>query len=500
MNDVTKPAAPEIVPVEPLFDQTPMFVPDGTAAGLPDPVVYDASSRALRTRTINFAAKRFADMVYVSGLDHATAEDHFRWRAAAVPGGLTAREQDATATAQLVIAHRADRIRIETSDTDRRATVRWSDADFGPPIVGSAIARAGYGGILLGGHVAPAFDPKSIPRHGADTTTAWPVGDAVETPKDPPAEVAAALDVLFRGSRGLYGILIAAPDRLLTERYSEFSAPDRVTPSWSMTKAITCTVIGRLINDRWLHSVHDPAPAPLWRDPRAAQHAITIDHLLRMRSGLGFPVMDEHGRVTLGFENSAVYHDAGDAFDAAQRSIVATAPGSVFRYINSGLNVLGAIIRDQIEWRGLPYRQTAYQVLADRIGMSSYQHSADLVGNLIASGAGFATLRDYAKIGMLYLNDGVWNGERILPESWADYALTATHTGTSYAACFRSNIDGLFPDLPPDTAWASGASDQRIFILRRCRMVVAVANETDYPMDLAALNRAIATAVAAEWR
>jgi CubicO group peptidase (beta-lactamase class C family) len=500
MDDLTNPAGQAIVPVEPLFDRSPVFVSVGAAAGPPDPVVYDASARALRTRTINFAAKRFADMVYVSGLDRATAEDHFRWRAAAVPGGLMVRAQDTAASAQLAIAHKTGRIRIETSDSDRRATVRWTDTDFGPPIVGSAIARKGYGGILLGGHVAPSFDPKSISRSTTDIATPWPVGDAVEAANKSPAEIIRALDALFRGSRGLYGILIATPDRVLLERYSDFGAPDRVTPSWSMTKAITCTLIGRLIHDRWLNSVHAPAPAPLWRDPRAAQHTVTIDHLLRMRSGLGFPVMDEHGRVTLGFENSAVYHDAGDAFDAAQRSIVATVPGSVFRYINSGVNVLGAIIRDQIERRGLPYHQTVYQLLTDRLGMSSYQHSADLVGNLIASGAGFATLRDYAKLGVLYVNDGVWNNERILPESWVEYALTATHTGTSYAACFRSNIDGLFPDLPSDTAWASGASDQRIFILRRNRMVVAVANETDFAMDLTALNRVIATAIVADWR
>jgi CubicO group peptidase (beta-lactamase class C family) len=500
MNDVTRPVELPVVPVEPLFDRTPVFPVDGAAASLPDPFVYDASSRALRTRTINFAAKRFADMVFVSGLDRVTAEEHFRWRAAAVPAGLSGRALDDTAAAQLAIAHRAGRISIETTESDRRATVRWSDPEFGLPVVGSAIARAGYGGILLGGHVAPAFDAKVIPRHAPDPAQPWPLGDAVAAPKQPPTEVVTALDAFFRSSRGVYGILIATPDRVLAERYSDFGAADRATPSWSMTKAITCTVIGRLIHDRWLHSVHDPAPAPYWRDPRAVQRSITIDHLLRMRSGLGYPVMDEHGRVTLGFENSAVYHDAGDAFEAAQRAIVATTPGAVFRYINSGINVLGAVIRDQIEQRGLPYHQTVYQLLADRIGMSSYQHSADLLGNFIASGAGFATLRDYAKLGVLYLNDGVWNNERLLPEHWADYALTTTHTGTSYAACFRTNSDGLFPDLPRDTAWASGASDQRIFILRGSRMVVAVANETDHPMDLAALNRAIATAIDADWR
>ena len=215
-----------------------------------------------------------------------------------------------------------------------------------------------------------------------------------------------------------------------------------------------------------------------------------------MRSGLAFPVLHDDGRVTLGFENTAVYQDAGDAFAAAQRSIVATRPGTVYRYINSGLNVLGAVIRDQIERRGLPYHKTLYGLLIDRLGMASYQHSADIAGNLIASGAGFATLREYAKLGVLYLQNGLWNGERVLPRVWADYALSATHTGTSYAACFRTNGDRLFPDLPPDTAWASGAADQRIFILRRHRLTVAVSNETDHPMDLLALNQLIAAAIA----
>lgn len=374
--------------------------------------------------------------------------------------------------------------------------MRWIDVprySWGD-VMGHALSRQGYGSILLGPHVAPAFDPKPLGRPSPETGRPWPLGDAVETAVAPPAFVA-ALDAFFAGSPGTYGVLVASPDRVLAERYSTFGRTDRATPSWSMTKAITCTVVGRMIHEGWLRSVHDPAVAPLWSDPRAIHRLITFDHLVRMRSGLGFPVRHEDGRVSIGFENSAVYQDAGDAFEAAQRSIVATIPGSVFRYVNSGMNVLGSIIRAQIEHRGLPYHQTAYGLLVDRLGMGSYQHSADMVGNLIASGAGYATLRDYAKLGVLYLNDGVWNNERLLPAGWVDYALTPTHTGTSYAACFRSNIEGAFPDLPRDTAWASGASDQKIFILRRHRLTVAVANETDHAMDMVALNRLIATAI-----
>jgi Beta-lactamase len=483
---------PSVAPVEAYFDRTPQPFGDGP----PDPLVYDASPRMLRQRTVNFAAKRLADMLYVSGLDRATAERHFRWRPAVAPGGLGFRaapdEQE-----ELAAAQRRGDIVIEMDDADRRVTVRWNNAEFGEPVVGAAVARPGYGGIVFGPNANLQFDPVPLARRRGEPGRAWPLGDAVEAPPAPPAELARALDTFFARSPGAYGVLIANPERILCERYSEFGSAHRATPSWSMTKAITCSMIGCLIQEGWLGSVHDPAPAPLWRDPRSVHHLVTLDHLLRMRSGLAFPVSHVDGRVTLGFENSAVYQDSGNAFEAAQRSIVATVPGVVFRYINSGLNVLGAIIRDQIERRGLPYHETLYGLLIDRLGMASYQHSADITGNLIASGAGFATLRDYAKLGVLYLQNGMWDGERLLLQGWGDYALNATHTGTGYAACFRTNMDRQFPDLPPETAWASGASDQRIFILRRYRLTVAVSNETDHPMDLLALNHVIASAIAA---
>ena len=479
------------LPVEPIFDQTPQLFGDGP----PDPLVYDASARALRQRTANFTAKRYVDMMFVSGLDRAAADQHFRPRAAMVPGGLSGRPAGPSLQAALKAAFAEGRFTVETDAAGRRATVTWNDPGFGDPIKGSAIAPSGYGGVVLGEHRAPRFEPRIIPRQIGDAGRGWPVGGAVEKPSSAPPAMTAALDAFFAGSAGAYGVLIGSPDRVLVERYSDFGAPERTTPSWSMTKAITCTMLGRMIHEGWFHSMHDPAPAPLWRDPRGIHRLITLDHLVRMRSGLGFPVRHEDGSVTLGFENSAVYQDASDAFETAQCMIVATLPGAVFRYVNSGMNVLGSVIRDQITRRGLPYHETVYGMLADLLGMGSYQHSADIAGNLIGSGSGAATLRDYAKLGVLYLNDGVWNGERLLPAGWVDYATTATHTGTSYAACFRTNIDGRFPSLPAETAWAAGASDNRVFILRRHRLTVAVSNETDHPIDLVALDRMIAAAI-----
>jgi CubicO group peptidase (beta-lactamase class C family) len=486
MNDAATPRVPPLpVLVEPLFDRTPVLGRPGPVA----PLVHDASPRALRLRTVSFAAKRLADMVHVSGFAPEEAQRRLRWRAATPPGGLDARPASGAAQAELDAAVAAGRLTVAHDLPARRVAVTWTDPGFGPPITGRAIAPPGWGGIVLGAEEKPRFDPRPIAR--APASASWDEQSAHAA-----TVLQHAADTFLAAAPGATALLIAAPGKILFERYANGGAPDRATPSWSMTKTVTATLIGRLLHEGWLRSVHDAARAPLWGDPRGAHAAITIDHLLRMRAGLAMPVLHEDGSTTLGFENSAVYQDGADAFATAQRSIVATRPGAVFRYVNAGPNVLGAVIRAEIERRGLPYPETVYQLLADRIGMGSYQHSADIAGNLIASGSGFATARDYAKLGLLYAQDGVWEGERLLPEGWVDYACAATHGGTTYTASFRCNADGLFPDLPPDTVWAVGASDQRIFVFRRHGLVAVVTNETDHPIDLGRLNYFLATALA----
>jgi hypothetical protein len=267
-------------PVEPYFDRTPQPFGDGP----PDLLVYDASPRTLRQRTVNFAAKRLADMRYASGLGRATAERHFRWRPTVPPGGLGFHAAP-HGQAELVAAQRRGNIVVDMDDADRRVIVRWNGADFSEPVVGTAIARPGYGGIVLGPQASLGFDTQPVSRRRPQPGHGWPLGDVVETPPSPPDEIARALDGFFARSAGAYGILIAAPERILCERYNAFGAADRATPSWSMTKAITCTVIGRLIQQGWLASVYDRLRGVSGRR-RRVRSGTTLDRRHRARRGI----------------------------------------------------------------------------------------------------------------------------------------------------------------------------------------------------------------------
>ncbi len=486
---------------ERIVDSRTPFLPSG-GRGLPAPCVYDVGERALRQRELNFAAKRLADMSFVSGLDWTDALGRLQWRGVPATGGLDAMPDPAPRRATLEAAMQSGAITITVNASTRTVDVIWKDPKSNMDVVGQAHAPHGWGGIITGGTITggtsatmPSLFTTPIPRAAASGKP-WPMGDNVASLPQPDAALDGAVNRFFGSSPGVYGLLVGSPDQILFERYGAGGAPDRVTPSWSMNKSMTGSLIGRQIALGWLQNVHAPAPAPAWRDPRGIHALITLDHLLRMRSGLAMPCVGDHG-ATIGFEGSAVYFDATDSFAAAQANIVATRPGAVFRYVNSGINVLAAIVRDQIERQGLPYHETVYSLLPDLLGMSSYRMSADIAGNLIGSGSAFATLRDWSKLAVLYLQDGVWDGTRVLPAGWVDYALSAEHGGTSYAATFWTNADRRFPALPPEAAWLSGASDQRVFILRGGQRVVAVSNETDAPMDLTALNDVLAAVLAA---
>ena len=189
------------VPGEALFDQTPVL----GMAGPAEPLVYDAAPLALRQRTVNFAAKRLVDMVYVSEFSPEEARSRLRWRAAAAPGGLHARPAATALQAELEAAVAAGRLAIAHDAAARSVTVAWTDPGFGPAVIGRAVAPVGYGGIVLGAAEKPGFDPTPIPR--APAVAYW----TEEAADRAPSVLRHAADTFLSGAPGTYGMLVAAP-------------------------------------------------------------------------------------------------------------------------------------------------------------------------------------------------------------------------------------------------------------------------------------------------
>ena len=182
------------------IDSRVPFVPRGQP-GLPMPLVYDVSERALRQREMNFAAKRLVDMAFVSELDWADALARLRWRGVAPTGGLDAMPDATPRRSRLEATYAAGAISITPDATDRAVRLVWTDPGFGAPIVGEASAPIGWGGIVTGGHEPASVTSSPIAR-ATPSRLLWPLGDDVPTPSATAPGLARAVDRFLAQSPG----------------------------------------------------------------------------------------------------------------------------------------------------------------------------------------------------------------------------------------------------------------------------------------------------------
>lgn len=262
---------------------------------------------------------------------------------------------------------------------------------------------------------------------------AWPVPDWPR--RKPTSEVdhsrlSAALDSAFAsgpdGATGLTHALVAIwGGSLAVERYGAEGGPDVRLPSWSMAKSMLHALVGIAVRDG-LVDVAKPAGVPAWGAAGDPRGAITLDQLLRMSSGLAF--REEY--VDAGKSDVIeMLFGAGkdDVAGFAESFPLEHAPDSVFSYSSGTSNIVAAILRRRLGG-GDALRAYLRGELFDRLGMRSADPRFDLAGTWIGSSFAFATAQDFARFGLLYLRDGVWNGQRVLPEGWVDYARTPTRT------------------------------------------------------------------------
>jgi CubicO group peptidase (beta-lactamase class C family) len=260
--------------------------------------------------------------------------------------------------------------------------------------------------------------------------------------------------------------------RIVAERYANGAHQDMQLESWSMGKSITGTLVGMLIH-QGAFQLDDPAPVPEWRkkpgDPRAR---IRVIDLLRMSSGLRFSRGSPEDLPGY-HDHDLIYTGAIDAFEFAVTREPQFEPNTRGRYRNVDVMTLGLLIRDAVRARGEEYLTWPQRALFDKIGIRRQVLETDPYGNFLLSGYDYGTPRNWARLGMLYLNDGVWNGARLLPESWTRLVSTPAPAwaDSSYGGMVWVNARGVWP-LPRDAFAFRGAGGQETFVVPSLDLVV----------------------------
>jgi CubicO group peptidase (beta-lactamase class C family) len=219
-----------------------------------------------------------------------------------------------------------------------------------------------------------------------------------------------------------HALVIVQGGRLVFERYGEGFGPELTYPSWSKAKSITHALVGLAAGDGKLDPMA-PADVPAWAgDERAA---ITLDQLLRMSSGLKW--LEEYLPDRPSDVIAMLFGEGQDDVAGFAASFpLAHAPGSFWYYSSGTTNIVSRCLSRALDASGPALEAYMRARLFGPLGMTSPIPKFDAAGTFIGSSFCFCTARDFARFGLLYLRDGVWDGRRLLPEGWVDYARTPT--------------------------------------------------------------------------
>jgi len=334
---------------------------------------------------------------------------------------------------------------------------------------------------LAPGQSTVNFTPVSVKSSLPDPSTLpWPMGDVLPQESLPTeidaAKLKAAVNAAFQPAGGLTAAFVVTwRGRLIAERYGEGLTAQTPLEGWSMGKSLTATLFGILVKDG-TYDLNEPAPIPEWQtDPRAK---IRIADILHMSSGLRIiapqdPDYDPFGPYP---DHLYLYTSGVDSFHYAATRPLQWPPNTIGRYRNTDPVLINYLIRLAVEKRGEEYLAFPQRNLFDKLGIRTMVIETDPFGNFLGQGYEVGSGRDWARLGNLYLQDGVWNGERILPEGYAKFVSTlapawAADRRPIYGAFFWLNGDGRFP-VPRDAYYMAGAGGQTTLMVPSHDLVV----------------------------
>jgi CubicO group peptidase (beta-lactamase class C family) len=307
----------------------------------------------------------------------------------------------------------------------------------------------------------------------------WPMGDRAEATPFPAeldrAKVAAAIDAAFADPNALTaGFIAVYKGRIIGERYMPGITKDTQLESWSMGKSIVSTLFSLLVKDG-TYRLDQPAPVPEWQNADDPRRHIQTTHLLRMSSGLRFiATQDPDYTPDKGYpDHFYMYTGAVNSFDYSVHQPPQFPPNTEGRYRNSDPLTLLYLAKLAVAKRGEEFLTWPQRALFDRIGIRRQVLETDPYGNFLLTGYDYGTPRNWARLGMLYLQDGMWQGTRILPEGWAKFVSTPAPAWKRpvYGGLFWVNGDGAW-NIPKEAYLMSGAGGQNTFVIPSHELVV----------------------------
>ena len=415
---------------------------------------------ALHHYTAGFA-KILCSAVFVTGLDPKDA-------AANVGGFISPFDQR-----HHVTAIRVDRVREEVSLVLPDGVVRTARRYDNQGCVAHSL---GSGDI--------EFEPSTVePNLPPAHSTPWPMGDVLSQdawPSGVDVEMAQrALDTGFGPPEArTLGLVVTYQGRILGERYSDEVDIHTPLESWSMTKSLTGTLMGVLI-EQGEYELWQSAPIPEWQensdDPR---RDIRIGDIMRMSSGIMINAPSDPDYDTSTYADHFYLYTGGvNQYKYAASRPAEYPPNTIGRYRNTDPVLTNYLIRLAVEGRGEDYHSFPQRNLFDKLGIRNALIETDTYGNFLGQGLAFMSARDWARLGNLYLTDGVWNGERLLPEGYVEYASTTAPAWVTdgrpvYGGAFFWVDNDVGDDGIPPSFRMSGAGGQSTTIIPSHELVI----------------------------
>ena len=372
----------------------------------------------------------------------------------------------------------------------------------------TAIHRDGLGCTLIDGRSEEALRaeaPALTASPPADPEALWPEGERVDltalTEGVDKAALDAALEAAFAEPdhahpRNTRTLVVVHRGRIVAERYAPGFGVAMPLVGWSMTKGALNALVGLRVKDGKI-ALTDRALLPEWRGGGDPRRDISLDDLLRMSSGLAF---DESYDDPLA-DVTVMLFATGDMAKFAATKPLVHRPGAHFAYASGTSLIIAGILRATFATEQ-DYLRYPRERLFGPLGMKSAVLPPDASGTLIGSSLLYASARDFARLGLLFLQDGVWHGQRLLPEGWVAYTLTPTNDAPdrSYGAQMWLKLpesDGFGePPMPDDAYYFLGHDQQIVAIVPSRDLVVVRLGRTvkggawDHAKDLAAIVRA----------